>query len=69
MKTREIPANRVNYLRMLEAVSRPDMGERETRRWIRLVALISAGMLKSSDLILSALVSGWVLRTALSQGA
>jgi EAL and modified HD-GYP domain-containing signal transduction protein len=100
MKTREIPANRVNYLRMLEAVSRPDMdireveglikqeasvlyrllrylnspmfafsneihsvrhaltilGERETRRWIRLVALISAGMLKSSDLVLSALV-------------
>jgi len=100
MKTREIPANRVNYLRMLEAVSRPDMdireveglikqeasvryrllrylnslmfafsneihsvrhaltilGERETRRWIRLVALISAGMLKSTDLVLSALV-------------
>jgi len=100
MKTREIPANRVNYLRMLEAVSRPDMdvreveglikqeasvlyrllrylnspmfafineihsvrhaltilGERETHRWIRLVALISAGMLKSSDLVLSALV-------------
>ncbi len=100
MKAREIPANRVNYLRMLEAVSRPDMdireveglikqeasvlyrllrylnspmfaftheihsvrhaltilGERETRRWIRLVALISAGMLKSSDLVLSALV-------------
>ena len=100
MKTREIPANRVNYLRMLEAVSRPDMdireveglikqeasilyclprylnspmfafsneihsvrhaltilGARETRRWIRLVALISAGMLKSSDLVLSALV-------------
>jgi len=29
---------------------------RETRRWIRPVALISAGMLKSSDLVLSALV-------------
>lgn len=100
MKTREIPANRVNYLRLLEAVSRPDMdireveglikqeasvlyrllrylnspmfafsneihsvrhaltilGERETRRWIRLVALISAGMLRSTDLVLSALV-------------
>jgi c-di-GMP-related signal transduction protein len=100
MKTREIPANRVNYLRLLEAVSRPDMdireveglikqeasvlyrllrylnspmfafsneihsvrhaltilGERETRRWIRLVALISAGVLKSTDLVLSALV-------------
>ena len=33
--------------------------ERETRRWIRLVALIPAGMLKSTDLVLSAL-----LRTA-----
>jgi c-di-GMP-related signal transduction protein len=100
LKTREIPVNRVNYLRMLEAVSRPEMdvreveglikgeasvlyrllrylnspmfaftneihsvrhaltilGERETRRWIRLVALVSAGMQKSTDLVLSALV-------------
>jgi c-di-GMP-related signal transduction protein len=32
------------------------LGERETRRWIRLVALISAGMLRSTDLVLSALV-------------
>jgi c-di-GMP-related signal transduction protein len=32
------------------------LGERETRRWIRLVALISAGMQKSTDLVLSALV-------------
>jgi c-di-GMP phosphodiesterase len=32
------------------------LGERESRRWIRLAAVISAGMLKSSDLVLSALV-------------
>jgi EAL and modified HD-GYP domain-containing signal transduction protein len=32
------------------------LGEREIRRWVRLVTLVSAGMLKSSDLLLSALV-------------
>jgi c-di-GMP-related signal transduction protein len=32
------------------------LGEREIRRWIRLVALVSAGMQKTSDLLLSALV-------------
>jgi len=32
------------------------LGERETRRWIRLVTLVSAGQQKSSDLVLSALV-------------
>jgi EAL and modified HD-GYP domain-containing signal transduction protein len=100
LKTREIPANRVNYLRLLEAVSQPELdqkelerlikseasilyrllrylnspmfafanevhsvrhaltilGEREVRRWIRLVALVSAGMQKASDLVLCALV-------------
>jgi len=100
LKAREIPANRVNYLRMLEAVSRNELdvrelerlikseasvlyrllrylnspmfafaneihsvrhalsilGEREARRWIRLVTLVSAGLQKSSDLVLSALV-------------
>jgi c-di-GMP-related signal transduction protein len=100
LKTREIPANRMNYLRMLEAISRQELdacelenlikseasvlyrllrylnspmfafrteihsvrhaltilGERETRRWIRLVTLVSAGMQSSTDLILSALV-------------
>jgi c-di-GMP-related signal transduction protein len=100
LKTREIPANRINYLRMLEAVSRDELdvrelerlikseasvlyrllrylnspmfafaneihsvrhalsilGEREARRWIRLVTLVSAGMQKSTDLVLSALV-------------
>jgi EAL and modified HD-GYP domain-containing signal transduction protein len=100
LKTREIPANRVNYLRLLEAVSQPELdlrdlerlikseasvlyrllrylnspmfafatevhsvrhaltilGEREARRWIRLVALLSAGMQKASDLVLCALV-------------
>lgn len=100
LKTREIPANRPNYLRLLDAVSRPELdireleelikretsllyrllrylnsplfafateihsvrhalailGEREARRWIRLVVLVSAGLQKSSDLVLSALV-------------
>ena len=96
----EIPANQVNYLRMLTAVSRPELdvreienlvkseaslcyrllcylnsavfgfaaeihtvrhalailGEREVRRWIRLVAILGAGQGKSSDLVLAALV-------------
>lgn len=100
LKAREIPANRINYLRMLEAISREELdvrelehlikseasvlyrllrylnspmfafeneihsvrhaltmlGERETRRWIRLVTLVSAAMQKSTDMVLSALV-------------
>ena len=100
VRTREIPSNHANYLRLLAAVSREELdlreleqmikteasvlyrllrylnspvfgmrnevhsirhalailGEREIRRWIRLVALVSAGLLKSSDLLLSALV-------------
>ena len=32
------------------------LGERETRRWIRLVTLVSAAMQRSTDLVLSALV-------------
>ena len=96
----EIPANRINYLRMLTAVSQPELdvreienlvkgeaslcyrllrylnsaafgfaaeihsvrhalsilGEREVRRWIRLVATLGAGEGKSSDLVLAALV-------------
>jgi c-di-GMP-related signal transduction protein len=100
MQAREIPANRVNYLRMLQAVSRPELdvrelenvikgeaslcyrllrylnsaafgfvseihsvrhalailGEREVRRWIRLVATLGAGQNRSSDLVLSALI-------------
>ncbi len=96
----EIPANRLNYLRMLTAVSRPELdvreienlvkseaslcyrllrylnsaafgfaneihsvrhalsilGEREVRRWIRLVATLGAGQGKTSDLVLAALV-------------
>ena len=96
----EIPANRLNYLRMLQAVSRPELdvreienvikseaslcyrllrylnsaafgfaneihsvrhalailGEREVRRWVRLVATLGAGQTKSSELVLSALV-------------
>ena len=100
LRTGEIPANQVNYLRMLKAVSQEEidirelealikseasvlyrllrylnspmfgmrneihsirhalaiLGEREIRRWIRLVTLVSAGQLKTSDLVLSALV-------------
>jgi c-di-GMP-related signal transduction protein len=96
----EIPANRLNYLRMLTAVSQPELdvrqienlvkgeaslcyrllrylnsaafgfaaeihsvrhalsilGEREVRRWIRLVASLGAGQDKTSDLVLAALV-------------
>jgi c-di-GMP-related signal transduction protein len=96
----EIPANRLNYLRMLTEVSKPELdvreienvikceaslcyrllrymnsvafgfaneihsvrhalailGEREVRRWIRLVATLGAGQGKSSELVLSALV-------------
>lgn len=100
MQAREIPANRINYLRLLQAISRPELepreledaikgeaslcyrllrylnsaafgfrteiksirhalailGEREVRRWLRLVATLSAGQNKPSDLVLSALV-------------
>jgi len=98
--TREIPANRINYLRMLQAVSKPDLnsreienaikgeaslcyrllrylnsavfsfaneihsvrhalsmlGEREVRRWVRLVVTLGAGQNRASELVLSALV-------------
>lgn len=96
----EIPANRLNYLRMLTAVSQSEldireienlikaeaslcyrllrylnsaafglgaeiqsvrhalsvMGEREVRRWIRLVATLGAGQGATSDLVLATLV-------------
>jgi c-di-GMP-related signal transduction protein len=96
----EIPANRMNYIRMLKEVSQPELnvrvlenlvkseaslcyrllrylnsaafgfaaeiqsvrhalsilGEREVRRWIRLVATLGAGQGKTTDLVLSALV-------------
>ncbi len=102
LSTREMPANRLNYLRMLQEVSKPELelaalerlikseasvcyrllrylnsavfgfrkeihsvkhalsllGERDLRRWIRLVAAVGAGQDKTSDLVLSALVRG-----------
>ncbi len=102
MNTRDMPANRLNYLRMLQEVSHPDLdvkvleklikteasvcyrllrylnssifgfkneihsvrhalsilGERELRRWVRLVAAVGAGEEKTTDLVLSALVRG-----------
>jgi len=100
MNTRDLPANQMNYLRMLQEVSRPELeikaleklvkaeasvcyrllrylnsamfgfqseihsvrhalsilGERDVRRWVRLVAAVGAGQEKTSDLVLSALV-------------
>ncbi len=100
LTAREIPANRVNYLRMLKAVAQSELdlreieelvkseaalcyrllrylnsavfgfgaeirsiqhaisllGERELRRWIRLVATLGAGQEKTTDLVLATLV-------------
>jgi c-di-GMP-related signal transduction protein len=100
MQAREIPANGAIYLRLLQAISRPELdpravedaikqeasltyrllrylnssvfgfhneihslrhaltilGEQEVRRWVRLVATLSAGQGRPSDLVLSALV-------------
>lgn len=100
LRAREIPANRINYLRLLQTVSKDDvepceiediikreaslcyrllrylnsavfgfaseihsvrhalaiLGEREVRRWVRLVATLGIGQDKPSDLVLSALV-------------
>ena len=100
IQTRDMPAHRLHYLRMLQEVSRPDLdvaglerlikaeasvcyrllrymnsavfglkteirsvrhalsllGEREVRRWVRLVAAVGAGQDRPSDLVLSALV-------------
>lgn len=100
MKTRDMPAHQMNYMRMLQEVSRPDLdlteleklvkaeasvcyrllrylnsamfgfqseihsvrhalsilGERDVRRWVRLVAAVGAGQDKTTDLVLSALV-------------
>jgi EAL and modified HD-GYP domain-containing signal transduction protein len=102
MATHDMPANRLNYLRMLQEVSRPELnvaalerlikseasvcyrllrylnsavfgfqseihsvrhalsilGERDVRRWVRLVAAVGAGHDKTSDLVLTALVRG-----------
>lgn len=102
MSTREIPSNQLNYVRMLQAVSREELdpreieklikteaslcyrllrymnsaafgfvneihsvrhalsllGEREVRRWVRLVATLAAGQKKSSELVLAALGRG-----------
>ena len=100
LQAREIPSNRLNYLRLLQAISKEEMdpreveniikseaalcyrllrylnsaafsftteiqsvrhalsilGERELRRWIRLVATLSAGQNRPSELVSSALV-------------
>jgi len=102
LSTPDVPANRWNYLRMLQEVSRPELdipeleklvkaeaavcyrllrylnstafafrneihsvrhaltilGERDLRRWVRLVATVGAGQDRTSDLVLSALVRG-----------
>lgn len=100
MSAHDIPENRLNYMRMLQEVSRAELdtreieklikseaslcyrllrylnsavfgfsseihsvrhalsilGEREVRRWIRLVATLGAGQERSSELVISALV-------------
>jgi EAL and modified HD-GYP domain-containing signal transduction protein len=100
LQAREVPSNRLNYVRLLQAVSKPDLelrelehlvkqeasicyrllrylnsaafgiqnevhsirhalamlGEREVRRWIRLVTTLTAGDGKSSELVTSAMV-------------
>ncbi len=100
LSTRDVPANRLTYLRLIQAVSAPVLdapaldrlikseaavcyrllrymnsaafgvrsevhsvrhaltmlGEREVRRWVRLVCLVAAGQDCASDLLLSALV-------------
>ena len=100
MVTHEVPANRLNYIRMLQAVSKPELdareienaikveasicyrllrymnsavfgfsteihsirhalsllGEREIRRWVRLVATLGAAQDKSTELVTLALV-------------
>lgn len=102
LSTRDVPANRLNYLRMLQEVSRQELdlptieklvkseaavcyrllrylnstafafrseihsvrhaltilGERDLRRWVRLVATVGAGQDKTTDLVLAALVRG-----------
>lgn len=102
LSTREIPVNQMNYLRMMQAVTKASidpreieaiikseaslcyrllrylnsaafafaaeihsvrhalslLGEREVRRWIRLVAMMGAGKGKSSELVFSALLRG-----------
>lgn len=99
VQAREIPANRINYLRLLQAISHPEadprqieeilkgeaslcyrllrylnspifgfrqevrsvrhalaiLGDREMRRWIRLVTTLAAGQNKPTDLVLTAL--------------
>lgn len=100
LQAKEIPANRVNYLRLLRAVSQPELnqrefenlikqevsicyrllrylnsaafgiqnevhsvrhalallGEREVRRWVRLVATLAVGENRSSELVTTAMV-------------
>lgn len=100
LHAREIPKNRVNYLKLLQTISHDDfelkeidqiikgepslcyrllrylnsaafgfsseihsvkhglsiLGEREVRRWVRMVATLGAGQDKPSDLVLSAMV-------------
>ncbi|HZP16402.1 MAG TPA: HDOD domain-containing protein, partial [Terriglobales bacterium] len=100
LQAKEIPANRLNYVRLLQAVSRPEielreleslikheasvcyrllrylnsaafgirnevhsvrhaltlLGEREVRRWIRLITTLTAGESRSSELVTTAMV-------------
>jgi c-di-GMP-related signal transduction protein len=115
MTTHDVPANALSYIRMLQAVSKPELdvpeieklikteasicyrllrylnsarfgfrseihsvrhalailGDREVRRWVRLIAVVGAGQDKSSDLVLCALVRarfGELLSPLISHG-
>jgi c-di-GMP-related signal transduction protein len=115
MTTHDVPANALNYVRMLQAVSAAELdvpeierlikteasicyrllrymnsakfgfkseihsvrhalailGDREVRRWVRLIATVGAGKEKSSDLVLCALVRarfGELLSPLMSHG-
>ena len=100
IRTHAVPGNRLNYIKMLQVVSKPElepreienaikgeaslcyrllrymnsasfgftneihsvrhalaiMGEREVRRWVRLVVTLAAGQNRPSELVLSAMV-------------
>lgn len=102
LNTHDMPANQLNYLRMLQEVSRPELdvpaleklikaeasicyrllrylnsavfglkkeihsvrhalsmlGDRDVRKWVRLMAAVGASQNKTTDLVLSALVRG-----------
>ncbi len=74
LRAKEIPANQLNYVRLLQAVSKPELQVSELEAlikteasvcyrllrylnsWIRLVATLTAGEKKSTELVITAMV-------------